>query len=257
MERSRNVRVLELPALVLLLAPCGSVPAVPFPPPTPGLNDAEDLLGVGKLEVARALLRPRATAVLSTRTCSFTSGWRRPARRGSPWFRRTRATPTMRLERVLGYGRERPELAHNHNASRWARGWTPRWPCRKASRWTRARSFVGRTTRASGYPTRPQGDSGGPDADPERVRLPLPLHPLRLRPATRDDERGPDHQRAALRLPQERRRAPLRPPVLTATRQSAHGSRVCDIASGSPGGVRKEAPGGAAAGATWPGQVGG
>lgn len=93
MYRARNVRVLELAALVLLLAPCGSVPAVPSPPPTAGLNEAEDLLGAVKLDEARALLRPRATAVLPMRTCSFTSYKRRPARRGSPRFRRTRAAP--------------------------------------------------------------------------------------------------------------------------------------------------------------------
>ena len=74
------------------------------------------------------------------------------------------ATPTVRLDGALGYGTERPELVRNRNTSRGC-GWESGRPFRRGSPSARARSFAGRTTRASGLPTPRRGSYAkiGPD----------------------------------------------------------------------------------------------
>ena len=93
MYRSRNARVLELAALVLPVAPRVSATALPSPPRTAGLNDALNLLGAGKLDETPAILPPLATGRTVDADVLSKSDSQRPVRRGSPWYRRARATP--------------------------------------------------------------------------------------------------------------------------------------------------------------------
>ena len=125
------------------------------------------------------------------------------------------AAPTVRLDGALGYGTERPELVRNRNTSRWLRVGVqkalPRGFAVGASAQLRWTDYEGEWP-----PHTPAGGaSQGPHEDPERLGPPSALHPLRLQPRARGDERGAHHQRPALRLQEERRRASLRPPVLT------------------------------------------
>ena len=125
------------------------------------------------------------------------------------------ATPTVRLDGALGYGTERPELVRNRNTSRWLRVGVqkalPRGFAVGASAQVRWTDYEGEWP-----PHTPPGE-----LRKDRTRtLSASVHHRRFTlfgfsPELAVTNEAPHHERAALRLQEELRRASFRPPVLT------------------------------------------